>query len=182
MPPATLSRCLFCGETIVTGNYCSFRCRKQGLKQAMFEAKADREIEAAGKESQQWISVDERLPEAGSAILVFSATVKRGGMTWIIEAKSPAKQREHCKTFGITHWQPLPAPPPVEQATEQERGFGFCRDCRNWDSGSNDAVYRTCKLLSNYQKTEGWVQVDSPTGTRFNFGCVAFLPREDAKG
>lgn len=190
MAPSTLSRCLFCGETIGFGNYCSFRCRKQGLKQAMFEAKANREIEAAGQESQQWISVDERLPEEseiarGSTDIVFVCYLCEDGQRRVTTGYCRLEKRGWIlhtlhNAYIVTHWQPLPAPPPPP--VEEEFKLGRCGNCQHWEQ-----VTRNAKILGNIGQCQkisvlkivpdGFEWVDPITGD--SFGCIQFEPREE---
>jgi len=66
-----------------------------------------------------WISVEERLPEVGESVLV----VRHGGDVWVSSFRDLQyySHPERCKKWdtpifgcedGITHWQPLPSPPP----------------------------------------------------------------------
>ena len=65
---------------------------------------------------QEWISVDDRLPEDGARVLVthddgvVRIGICRGGFPAVMSKK-------HEKAFGlaeVTHWMPLPQPPKGE--------------------------------------------------------------------
>ena len=58
-------------------------------------------IFANGVTVQEWISVEDRLPEDGEHILV------RYSDDWICDEYSPVDD-------GVTHWMPLPRPPKGE--------------------------------------------------------------------
>lgn len=58
----------------------------------------------------QWISVDERLPEDGSPVVV---CLKSGGIT--IARYDMARGRfRTSRSIIVTHWMPLPKPPKGE--------------------------------------------------------------------
>ena len=62
----------------------------------------------------EWISVEERLPESSKRYLTFSSFYMR-----IITAYYSVDRRMWlgvCRTDGITHWQPFPAPPTTNPA------------------------------------------------------------------
>ena len=57
----------------------------------------------------EWISVKDRLPESSKRYLTFSSFYMR-----IVTAYYSVDRRMWlgvCRTDGITHWQPFPAPP-----------------------------------------------------------------------
>ena len=62
----------------------------------------------------EWISVKDRLPESSKRYLTFSSFYMR-----IITAYYSVDRRMWlgvCRTDGITHWQPFPAPPTTNPA------------------------------------------------------------------
>ena len=74
------------------------------------------DIISHGVTVQEWISVDDRLPEDGVRVLaahddgVVRIGICRGYFPAVVSKK-------HTKTFGIaevTHWMPLPEPPKGE--------------------------------------------------------------------
>ena len=61
-----------------------------------------------------WISVEDRLPESSKRYLTFSSFYMR-----IVTAYYSVDRRMWlgvCRTDGITHWQPFPAPPTTNPA------------------------------------------------------------------
>lgn len=64
----------------------------------------------------EWISVDERLPEDGTSALVYvpqwGEDYLRYQVAWINYDISPPEWINNgYEVDGVTHWQPLPAPP-----------------------------------------------------------------------
>ena len=62
----------------------------------------------------EWISVKDRLPESSKRYLTFSSFYMR-----IVTAYYSVDRRMWlgvCRTDGITHWQPFPAPPTTNPA------------------------------------------------------------------
>ena len=62
----------------------------------------------------EWISVKDRLPESSKRYLTFSSFYMR-----IVTAYYSVDRRMWlgvCRTDGITHWQPFPAPPTTDHA------------------------------------------------------------------
>lgn len=80
-------------------------------------------------QSPQWISVSERLPEAGVLVLVYDAT----GNTLVIDLESDgtwASPRKTSRT-AVTHWQPLPAPPAQSQGAAPGHTIGYLQEVRD---------------------------------------------------
>ena len=61
-------------------------------------------IEEQGYRKQEWISVDERLPEDGVWVLGYSAKSGRGGLCNCLKSYV----REFGNYDDTTHWLPLP--------------------------------------------------------------------------
>ena len=69
-----------------------------------------------GYRKQEWISVDERLPERDTHVLAYSEKFEEIGIYnyagddvwWNYEAWASAKY------YGITHWMPLPETPKMK--------------------------------------------------------------------
>ena len=99
------------------------------LKQAPFEGKvldewwweekirriADHLI-SNGVTVQEWISVDERLPEKGEEVLVFDTRENWTGFAWLNPDETwTALGFDFPFDLGeVTHWMPLPQPPKGE--------------------------------------------------------------------
>ena len=90
-----------------------------------------------GYRKQEWISVDERLPEIEDgartwgelkirkSVRVLCACVQKSGKTFVKEGYCEvwgASQRAYWKIPGsidkVTHWMPLPEPPETQGETE----------------------------------------------------------------
>lgn len=70
----------------------------------------------------EWISVKDRLPLFGQQILVVSAGVTSAG--WYQRASDGCQSGrfERCsgyETHNVTHWQPLPDPPPQKWTKDE---------------------------------------------------------------
>lgn len=94
---------------------CDPTCKYYGFEDCFPERFADYLI-SHGATPQEWISVDDRLPEDGARVLaahddgVVRIGICRGYFPAVVSKK-------HTKTFGIaevTHWMPLPLPPKGE--------------------------------------------------------------------
>jgi hypothetical protein len=64
----------------------------------------------------EWISVKDRLPEDGSSVLVFIPDYPDAYLSnrvaWLdCDTTPPLWIHEGVDIDGVTHWQPLPAPP-----------------------------------------------------------------------
>ncbi|OAM26159.1 hypothetical protein A7P95_10695 [Eikenella longinqua] len=87
------------------GRYCNF------YTEDMFTAWCAAKSHA---EQSEWISVKDRLPESSKRYLTFSSFYMR-----IVTAYYSVDRRMWlgvCRTDGITHWQPFPAPPTTNPA------------------------------------------------------------------
>jgi hypothetical protein len=69
------------------------------------------------KKASKWVSVDERLPEYSSDVLFFSTqiTVEAGWFDGAYFNESVTLE----PVMDATHWQPLPAPPTVQEQEEE---------------------------------------------------------------
>ena len=74
------------------------------------EAVADYLLDS-GVTVQEWISVDDRLPEIGRSVIAYNAPAKCAaeamykGEGMFLQFRWPARLQEH----EITHWMPLPS-------------------------------------------------------------------------
>lgn len=72
-------------------------------------------------QQDRWISVEERLPEEGLTVLVWSPTCLMHSMRYYPKSAYPWRDndpRDECSFSTIpdaTHWMPLPSPPNPEQ-------------------------------------------------------------------
>lgn len=80
-----------------------------------------KDLYEAGYQRQEWISVEERLPEEKVMVLGFSHTVfKDGGhydLILVMELKNGLFVPFNCspiKNGSVTHWMPLPEPPKMK--------------------------------------------------------------------
>ena len=60
----------------------------------------------AGYRKQEWISVEERLPERGESVLVYSSKYYP-----IVECRDLVTYMRMGNYSGVTHWMPLPERP-----------------------------------------------------------------------
>lgn len=60
----------------------------------------------------QWISIDERLPQDGEEALVYAGN--RGVMIGLYDSVLQVWLDYECCGLKVTHWQPLPEPPKKE--------------------------------------------------------------------
>lgn len=93
-----------------------------GFEHAMYRKICETEI-AIGKTQaadvepvQEWISVDDRLPEIGRSVIAYNAPAKCAaeamykGEGRFLQFRWSARLQEH----EVTHWMPLPDPPKGE--------------------------------------------------------------------
>ena len=94
---------------------CDPTCRYYGFGDCFPDRFADYLI-AHGVTVQEWISVDDRLPEAWKQVLIYSRHDFYESAVYI---GVPGKWRvtwnhEMLETDSVTHWMPLPQPPKGE--------------------------------------------------------------------
>lgn len=79
---------------------------------------------AALREQPQWISVEDRLPEAGKRVLVFREGFLKGDKFVDIDVRvriasngTETEWADNLRTWKsvVTHWMPPPEPPEVEE-------------------------------------------------------------------
>lgn len=69
----------------------------------------------AGYRKQEWISVDERLPEHLQKILIYDEFQKMTVATYIVYSKGGGDWSTPVRINGkITHWMPLPEAPKMK--------------------------------------------------------------------
>ena len=81
------------------------------------------EIYNTNYRKQEWISVDERLPEKDGMYLIFSPyTNKEGGIIYcnrFLTKGNPIFPPNSFESISkVTHWMPLPEPPETKGETE----------------------------------------------------------------
>jgi hypothetical protein len=64
---------------------------------------------AGYRKQSEWISVDERLPERGESVLVYSSKYDP-----IVECRDLVTYMRMGNYSGVTHWMPRPEPPKGE--------------------------------------------------------------------
>lgn len=60
-----------------------------------------------------WVSVEERLPKDGEAVIFAHATGVSSGIYFSFGGNEPFEELDGY-TYTATHWMPLPAPPEAE--------------------------------------------------------------------
>ena len=83
------------GTCYCDGKPCNLECENFTDAQYIYEK---------GYRKQEWISVDERLPEDGVWVLGYSAKSRRGGLCNCLKSYV----REFGNYDDTTHWLPLP--------------------------------------------------------------------------
>jgi hypothetical protein len=77
------------------------------LKRRIIENMEPTEHELA----RRWIPVTERLPSRGSSVLCVNAEHRVYGQGWFSEGDYAIRWNEGVH---VTHWMPLPTPPPMD--------------------------------------------------------------------
>ena len=86
-------------------------CQEEGIPPIdTFEEYIADYVLRAGYRKQEWISVDERLPDFEGKYLVY--TIK--GNVTIAYCYSPSWESNPQFDYWVTHWMPLPEPPKGE--------------------------------------------------------------------
>lgn len=94
-------------------NYCNRFNSKQleSITEMIYEL--ENSIESADVQPvNQWISIDERLPQDGEEALVYAGN--RGVMIGLYDSVLQVWLDYECCGLKVTHWQPLPEPPKKE--------------------------------------------------------------------
>ena len=96
--------------------YCaSGRCSNQNC---LVNAKALETLYNAGYRKQEWISVDERLPETGTRVVGHDYEGNARCYFIYQERWWIDKGWNTAKGWGITHWMPLPEAPKMKGGAE----------------------------------------------------------------
>lgn len=169
------------------GQYCGMVCV---LGEALTRITQKQEGQRAG-----WISVDERLPDFGIPVLIHVGTVSnrlngpRVEIGMYLACLYGEASKEHPHRWGlhfsgfidpecVTHWQPLPKPPVVEQ----KREAGRCGDCRHWHMDESFSDIGTC-YVSNHalrmqdERTASGFSRVKIRETANTWGCIQFEPK-----
>ena len=75
------------------------------------------EIEQLGKE-KEWISVKDRLPQEGRAILIYTDYGKQA-TAYLSDNLFIDWMRPQHSYGSVTHWMPVPNPPEMQQALKE---------------------------------------------------------------
>lgn len=100
-------------------NVCNDVCKPISACDAL--RYAERAVEA-GYVKQEWISVDERLPEKNISVLAFYHRVYKSGGSFDMALVAKLNEEGFFVPFNcspvqdasITHWMPLPEPPKMK--------------------------------------------------------------------
>lgn len=97
----------------------NFTINDEGFDESDFEWSAS-QLQEAGYHKQEWISVDERLPEESGKYLCYSTSGVCGVLQYSFFHKrfnaydeSDKELVESC-SIDVSHWMPLPEPPKGE--------------------------------------------------------------------
>ncbi len=69
--------------------------------------------EYADQQKDEWISVEDRLPDSGQCVLLYSYSGDVSEGAWLSEKKHFAQWRWNAVLLNVSHWRPLPSPPKV---------------------------------------------------------------------
>lgn len=74
---------------------------------------------AAGRASgREWVAVTERLPEAGRLVLVVESGWTEAAIGCLHDGGVWNAEDDADSPLAVTHWMPMPLPPPPEKPTE----------------------------------------------------------------
>lgn len=96
------------GVCILDGKKCDLKCTSREVAEKIYNA---------GYSKQEWISVDERLPETRETILYFNGE-------WVDACYFDGDNFMTLDTYessivdNVTHWMPLPEPPKMKGGAE----------------------------------------------------------------
>ena len=97
-------------------NVCNDVCKPISACDAL--RYAERAVEA-GYSKQEWISVDEALPERMKTVLVCVKGYLKNPIMVVSEMLEENGSRwSACAGFTVTHWMPLPEPPKMKGGAE----------------------------------------------------------------
>lgn len=106
---------------------------------------------------RRWIPVSERLPKNGEKILLLTAT----GEMAAVERKESEWEGTRFFDQIVTHWQPLPAPPPAEKCGEHVQdliaGASYYECALPKGHSGGHRAEGECKVHGHYFGEEGAV-------------------------
>ncbi len=68
----------------------------------------------------EWISVEDRLPEPGQRVLWWLSKRQQVALTYIGDHSASRWPNPWARDKGVTHWMPLPEPPPGQRGASGE--------------------------------------------------------------
>ncbi len=80
-----------------------------GSREAIYEQMLS-DIEYLLTQQPKWISVEERMPESGKCVLLYSPKSGVGEGAWISSKCHFEQWRWNAILTNVTHWMPLPNP------------------------------------------------------------------------
>ena len=110
------NKCIKCGEPVgnVTFTYCDKCWDKDTTRQPTTE-QALRERVGELEQANRWISVKDRLPERGKAVITARQRIVRVEMLMLPSNRWSVDISGAVGCFSpVTHWMPLPTPPAKE--------------------------------------------------------------------
>jgi hypothetical protein len=84
------------------------------LYNAIQNEKRAAHIKARKMGSSGWVSVEDRFPESGQCVLLYSDESGVVEGAWSKEIECFDQWRWNCICKNVTHWQPLPSPPKTD--------------------------------------------------------------------
>lgn len=107
---------IICKPTAKKGN-----CDRCGFKRSCSKFGDATDLYNAGYRKQEWISVDEGLPQVTGKYIC--CVKDKGGNAWTVAADWSREMKMWFGEFGeikntVTHWMPLPEPPKMKGGAE----------------------------------------------------------------